>query len=119
MKEEIIRLDLESKIRLRLVEIATETQAFSISHPEEFLRELDVIANWILTGTLPEGRCPEQLEGISGKELDRILLPKGQIIKIRGIPFKLESDTVVLGRRENIALIKDAAVCGPAKTDDS
>jgi hypothetical protein len=40
--------------------------------------------------------------------MDRILLTKGQTIKIGGIPFELESDTVVLGDKDNLNLMTAA-----------
>ena len=39
------------------------------------------------------------------KYVDRIFFPKGTLIKIEGIPFWLESDTVLLGNRGNLSLI--------------
>ncbi len=36
---------------------------------------------------------------------DRIHLSKGQIIKIGGLPFELEADTVVLGCENNLKLL--------------
>lgn len=38
---------------------------------------------------------------------DRIKFNKGQGVKIDGIPFELESDTVLIGNANNLKLISD------------
>jgi hypothetical protein len=43
---------------------------------------------------------------VAADRLDRIRLVKGQGIKISGIPFALESDTIVLGNKNNLSLFK-------------
>ncbi len=35
-----------------------------------------------------------------------LVIEKGTIVKINGIPFELNSDTIVRGRSENLKLIK-------------
>ena len=37
---------------------------------------------------------------------DRIHLSKGQIIHIEGLPFEIESDTIVLGCKNNLKLLE-------------
>jgi hypothetical protein len=37
---------------------------------------------------------------------EEILLPRGTVIKIDGIPFLLRDDTIVLGRIENFSVIR-------------
>jgi hypothetical protein len=39
--------------------------------------------------------------------MDRIQLQRGQVIKIGGLPFALESDTVVIGHQKNFDLIDE------------
>lgn len=39
-------------------------------------------------------------------EMVRVLLEKGDIVKINGIPLELERDTVVLANKANTPLIK-------------
>lgn len=36
--------------------------------------------------------------------LDKVLIPKGSIIRYKGMPFKLEFDIFVLGKKENFKL---------------
>ena len=37
---------------------------------------------------------------------DRILLSKGQLIHVSGLPFELESDTIVLGCKNNLEYLE-------------
>lgn len=39
---------------------------------------------------------------MSNEQLDHLTLPKGTVIHYHGIPFRLEADTAVVGRRENL-----------------
>lgn len=38
-------------------------------------------------------------------ELEKMTLPAGFVVTCCGIPFELESDTVVLGNRQNLPLL--------------
>jgi len=42
------------------------------------------------------------------RALERLTINKGQIVKLRGIPFVLVDDTDVLGTKENLQLTKTA-----------
>ena len=37
--------------------------------------------------------------------MDKIILPAAQTIKVNGVPFQLNSDTLVTGNRENLKLL--------------
>lgn len=43
---------------------------------------------------------------------DRIMFPKGTLIKIDAIPFELSVDTVVLGDSKNLQLIRNQRSLG-------
>lgn len=47
---------------------------------------------------------------MSDEKIDRIQIPKGTLIHIEGMPFSLESDTVVLGVATNLALFSSVRV---------
>ncbi len=49
-------------------------------------------------------------KGNKSKELDHIQLKKGQLIKIDGLPFWLDADTVVRGRMANFRLVRSFAI---------
>lgn len=37
-----------------------------------------------------------------------LMLPKGTIVKVKGVPFELNSDTLVTGNRSNHSLVFDS-----------
>lgn len=47
--------------------------------------------------------------------MDKLKLPKGQIIHVGSIPFELAAETVVLGREENLNMLEVT----PAETKES
>lgn len=52
-------------------------------------------------------------------ELDRFKLPKGAVIHYHGVPFRLEQDTEVAGRRENLAAATESGSLADKYVDRS
>lgn len=55
------------------------------------------------SGAARKGDAKEMSDG-----LRRIQIPQGTVIKISGLPFWLESETVVLGTKGNLSLLPEA-----------
>jgi hypothetical protein len=48
---------------------------------------------------------------IEGLPLDRIKFPVNTVVKIKGIPFFLSSDTILLGRESNVKCLQTGPNC--------